>query len=88
MVLTRSMTTTKNVQGDEPRATTLEDKYRPSSRPWNASLSRTTIWKSSCTKGMRGTTTRKKTKKVPVLSDETERDWKVVTPYLDRSDKI
>ena len=88
MVLTLSMTTTKNVQGYEPRATTLEDKYRPSSRPWNASLSRTTIWKSSYAKGMWDTATRKKTKKVPVSSDETERDRKVVTPQAYWSDKI
>ena len=37
---------------------------------------------------MRDTAPRKKTKKVPVLSDETERDQKVVTPQADRSDKI
>ena len=37
---------------------------------------------------MRDTVTRKKTKKVPVLSDETERDWRVVTPQVNRSNKI
>ena len=34
------------------------------------------------------TATRKKTKKVPVSSDETERDRRVVTPQADWSDKI
>ena len=58
----------------------LRDKYRPSPWLWNASLSRTMIWKSSCAKGMRDMPTRKKTKKVPMLSDETERDWRVVMP--------
>ena len=32
--------------------------------------------------------TRKKTKKVPMPSDETERDWRVVMPQADPSDKI
>ena len=31
---------------------------------------------------------RKKTKKVPVLNDETERDWKVATPQANWSVKI
>ena len=66
----------------------LRDKYRPSLWPWNASLSRTTIWKSSCAKGMRDTAPRKKTKKVPVPSDETKKDRKVATPQADRSDKL
>ena len=37
---------------------------------------------------MRDTVTRKKTKKVLVPSDETERDRRVVTPQVDRSNKI
>ena len=31
---------------------------------------------------------KKRTKKVPVLSDETERDRRVVTPQADRSNKM
>ena len=37
---------------------------------------------------MRDTATRKKTKKVPVPSDETKKDRRVVTPQVDRSDKM
>ena len=66
----------------------LRDKCRPLPRPWNALLSRTTIWKSSYAKGMRDTAPRKKTKKVLASSNETERDQKVATPQANRSDKI
>ena len=37
---------------------------------------------------MQDTTTRKKTKKVPVPSNETKRDRRVVTPQADQSDKM
>jgi len=46
------------------------------------------ILKNSYSKGMRDTTPRKKTKKVPAPSNETERDQKVAMPKADRSNKI
>ena len=46
------------------------------------------ILKNSYAKGMRDTTPRKKTKKVPAPSDETERDQKVAMPQANWSNKI
>ena len=64
-----------------------KDKCRLYSRPWNASPSKTRFWKNNYAR-RQYTVFRKKTRKVPVLSDETERDRRVVTPQVDRSDKM
>ena len=64
------------------------DKFRLSPRLWNASLSKTTIWKSSYARRTRVTTFNKRTKKVPVPSEETKKGRKVVMPQVDQSDKI
>ena len=42
----------------------LTDMFRLSPRPWSASLSKITIWRSSCIKGTQGTIIRRRTKKV------------------------
>ena len=53
----------------------------------NASLSKTKFWKNNYVR-RQDTVFRKNTKKVPMLSDETEKDWRVVTPRADQSDKM
>ena len=63
------------------------NKFGLSSRSWSASRSKITIWKSSCIKGMRAITLRRRTKKVPVLNEETKRGRRVVTPQADQNDK-
>ena len=65
----------------------LRDRFRLSLRPWSPSLSKITIWKSSCVKGTRGITLKRRTKKVPVLNEETKRGRRVVTPQADQNDK-
>ena len=63
-------------------------RSKPLWQQWNVSPSRIMILKKSYAKGMRDTALKKKTKKVPAPSDETERDRKVATPQANRSDKI
>ena len=81
------MATTNSVQEDEPRSTALERQVQSLPRPWNASPSKTRFWKNNYAE-RQDTVFRKKTKKVPVPSDETERDRRLVTPQADRSDKM
>ena len=64
------------------------DKFRLSLRLWSALLSKTTIWKSGYARRMQVTTLSKRTKKVPVPSEETKRGQKVVMPKANQSDKI
>ena len=64
------------------------DKFRLSPWLWSTSFSKTTIRKSSYARRTRVTTLSKRTKKVPMPSEETKRGWKVVMPQVDQSDKI
>ena len=53
----------------------------------NASPSKTRFWKNNYTR-RQDTVFRKMTKKVPVLSNETKKDRRVVMPQADRSDNM
>ena len=46
------------------------------------------IWKRSCVKGMQGITFKIRTKKAPVLNEETKRGRRVVMPQANQNDKI
>ena len=65
----------------------LRDKFRLSPQLWSTSLSKTMIRKSSCIKGTRGTILKRRTKKVPMLNEETKRGRRVITPQVDQNDK-
>ena len=54
---------------------------------WNASLSKTMIWKSSYVRRTQGITLRRKTKKVPTLKEGTKRGRKVAMPQADQNDR-
>ena len=82
MVLTRSMATTNNILEDEPRPIALEKQVQI----LTAAVERLTkqnqvLEEQLCQKT--GMIFQKKTWKIPVLSDGTEKDRRVVTPRAD-----
>ena len=82
MVLTRSMANTNNVQGDKPCGTTLDRHVQTLAAAWSASLSKITIWRSSCIKGTQGTIIRRRTKKVLGLVPLNPIVWCYVCYYV------
>ena len=46
------------------------------------------IWKSNYIRGMRGITLRRRTKKAPVLREETKRGQKLAKLLVDQNDRI
>ena len=63
MVLTRSMATTNNGQGDEPsRSTALERQVQTLMAAWNASRNRTMIWRNNYVKETQDTMFKRKTR--------------------------
>ena len=77
------MATINNVPEDEPQPTALEKQVQVLLRPLSASPSRTRSWKSSYIG--RRTIILQKTWKILVLSGETAKDQKEVTPQADWS---
>ena len=63
------------------------DKFKLSLLSWNASPSKTMIWKSICAKRTQGLTLKRKTKKAPVLRKWTKRGRKVAMPQVDQNDR-
>ena len=62
------------------------DKFILSPLPWNASPSKTMIWKSNYVKRTDGITLKKRTNKAPALREETKRGRKVAMPLADQND--
>ena len=65
----------------------LRDKCRLLLRPWSSSPSKTRFWKNS-NAGRQDTVLKKRTRRIPAPSNEIRRDWRVVTPRADWSDKM
>ena len=59
-------------------------KSKPSRSQWIASPNKIMIWKSSCIKGMRDITLRKRIKKAPAQTKDTKRGQKVAMPLVDQ----
>ena len=87
MVLTRSMATTNDIQEEEPPTTALKKQVRLSPRLWNASPNKIATWKSSCAIKTQHRKTKEMIKREPMLTEETKRDPRPVTPQADRSDR-
>ena len=83
MVLTRSMATTNNVQGDEPRSTALERQVQT----LTAAVERLTKQNQDLKEKLRQKNAGHGTQQ-EVPSKETKRGRKVVMPQADQSDKI
>ena len=88
MVLTRSMATTSNAQGDElPRSTALERQVQTLMTAVERLTKQNHDLEDSYVKGMQDLTLRNETRKVTVPSEGSRRIQRTATSQADRSGK-
>ena len=87
MVLTCSMATTYNNQGDEPHTTTLERQVQTLVPVVERLTKENHELEEQLRQNNARLTLRRRTKKVQALREKTKKGWRVATPQADKSDK-
>ena len=88
MVLTRSMATTTNNQGDELRTTALQRQVQTLAAAVERLTKQNHDLENSCARRMRRRTLRRKTKKEPAQKEGTKRGQKADMPQVGKNDRI